>query len=132
MTPSGEEVVGTRDALVVPGREIPWEQVLKADWDAEAGTLTVVLVEPEVLVLELVEPALLLQLVRERVTASIVLTRRAVVEGDLGLTLMARRPPRGGEITFTCEYDKGLDPDQPAVVETARAALRAARDDLGL
>ena len=131
-TRSGDEVVGTRDALVLPGRQIPWERILRADWDSEAEVLRVVLVEPEVVDLELEEPALLLQLVRERVTASIVLTRRVPVDGDLGLVLMARRPPRGGEITLTFEYDRGLDPDAPDVRDVALAAARAARDDLGL
>ena len=94
-TKDGDEVVGRRDALVVPGREIRWEQILTADWDSETETLTIVLVEPEVVTLELTEPDLLLQLVRERVTASIVLARRFPVEGDVGFTVMARRPPQG-------------------------------------
>ena len=131
-TPAGEEIVGTRDALVVPGRSIPWEQVLRADWDADVDTLTVMLVEPEVLLYELDEPALLLQLIRERVTASVVLTRRVQVTGELGFTVMARRAPAGGEITLTYEYDRDLDPDDSGVQEAARTALRSVRDELGI
>ncbi|HET7689758.1 MAG TPA: hypothetical protein VFK41_05240 [Nocardioidaceae bacterium] len=131
-TTSGEEVVGTRDVLRVPGREIRWEDILAADWDSETGVLTVSLVEPEVLTYELVDPALLLQLVRERVTASVVLSRRVPLADGGGFTLMARRAPGGGEVAFTCEYDREVDPDAPDVVESARAAVRAARDDLGL
>ncbi|HSV40936.1 MAG TPA: hypothetical protein VLI04_19405 [Nocardioidaceae bacterium] len=131
-TPSGEEVIGTRDALVVPGRTIPWEQVLRADWDADVDTLTVMLVDPEVLVYELDEPGLLLQLVRERVMASIVLTRRVPVTSELGFTVMARRPPAGGDVTLTFEYDRDLDPDDSGVQEAARAALRSVREELGI
>jgi hypothetical protein len=131
-TKDGSEIVGKRDVLSVPGREIRWEEILNAEWDSETDTLVVMLVEPEVLSFELDEPALLLQLVRERVTASVVLTRRFLVEGKLGFTVMARRPPSGGEITLTYEYDRGLDPDAPAVREAAQSALRDVRDELGL
>ena len=131
-TKDGIEIVGKRDVLSVPGREIRWEEILNAEWDSETGTLVVMLVEPEVLSFELDEPALLLQLVRERVTASVVLTRRFLVQGKLGFTVMARRPPSGDEITLTYEYDRGLDPDAPAVREAARSALRDVRDELGL
>ena len=131
-TVSGEELVGTRDVLRVPGRELRWEEILGADWDAEAEALTISLVEPEVLTYELVDPALLLQLVRERVTASIVLSRRVPLADGAGFTLMARRPPAGGEVSFTCEYDQGVDPDAPEVLDAARTAVRAARDELGL
>jgi len=131
-TKDGRQIVGRRDVLALPDREIRWEDVLTADWDSESETLTVVLVDPEVLFLELEEPALLLQLIRERVTASVVLVRRVLVEGKLGFTVMVRRPPSGGEITFSYEYDRGLDPDAPAVREAAREALRAARDELGI
>ena len=131
-TVTGEEVMGTRDALVTGDREVRWEQILTADWDADSGTLRVALVEPEILLFELVEPALLLQLVRERVTASVVLSRRIPLEDGLGFVLMARRPPAGGEVSFTCEYDQGVDPDSPEVLEAARTAVRSARDELGL
>jgi hypothetical protein len=131
-TTYGDEVVGTRDALVFRGREIPWQDIFAADWDSESETLTVVLVEPEVLTFELVDPALLLQLVRERITSSVVLTRRVLVETPLGFTMMARRPPGGGEISFTFEYDRGLDPDEHAVREAALQALREAHDELGI
>ncbi len=95
------------------------------------------LVEPEALTFELADEALLLQLVRERVTASVVLTRRVPVEGvtgegKTGFTVVARRPPRGGEITLTFEYDRALNPDAPAVREAALQALREVHDELGL
>ncbi len=131
-TKDGKLLVGRRDLLATPEREIRWEEILTAEWDSEADTLTIVLVEPEVLTFELADPALLLQLVRERVTASVVLTKRVLVQGQLGFTLMARRPPDGGEISFTVEYDRGLDPDSVATKEAARTALRGVRDEVGL
>lgn len=131
-TKSGEQVVGHRDRLELPGRALRWEEILSASWDDETETLRVMLVEPEVVELELDEPALLLQLVRERVQASVVLSRRGWVTPDLGLRVMARRPPSGGTITFAVEYDPGMDPDDPDARRIAAQTLRAAREELGL
>ena len=74
------------------------------------------------------EPALLLQLLRERVTASIVLQRRVPVRGTLGLTVIGRRSPVGGPVAWMHAYDAGLDPDDPEVAAVADEALvRSAR-----
>ena len=73
---------------------------------------------------EMEEPALLLQLVRERVTASIVLQRRVPVRGKLGLTVIGRRSPVGGPVAWMHAYDAGLDPADP---EVARRRRRGAR-----
>jgi hypothetical protein len=145
-TTDGTWLFGTRDALVVVDpvetRRIVWEQVQHADWDRETDTLRVVEVAPygersPVHTLGLEEPGRLLQLVRERITASVVLSRRVPVTGRKGLTVIGRRPPRGtgeitGEITWGFDLDPGLDPDDPAVLEAGAAGLREARRDLGL
>jgi hypothetical protein len=77
------------------------------------------------------DPALLLQLVRERVTASIVLQRRVPVRGKLGLTVIGRRSPIGGPVTWMHAYDPGLDPGDPDVAAVADDALVGARAELG-
>ena len=63
------------------------------------------------------DPGRLLQLVRERVTASVLLQRRVSLPGSRkGLMVVARRSPhRGGEISWAVEYDVGVDPADPAV-----------------
>lgn len=143
-------VGGSRDALyVVRGLggggfdlaetlRIPWEEVEAADWDAETSTLRVTEVgswgeeRPEH-VFTLPEPGRLLELVRERVTASIVLQRHVAIRGRKGLRVVARRPPYGDrEISWIYEYDEGVDPDDPAVRQAAEEALAAARDEVGL
>jgi hypothetical protein len=136
---AGDSVVaGTRAALYLPGgRRIPWEQVEAADWDRDSETLRVSEVGAwgEVrptysLVLE--EPNRLLQLVRERVTASIVLQRHVPISRDRGLRVIARRAPTGSrEVTWLFEYDAGIDPDDPFVDHAAQEALAAARDEIG-
>ena len=77
------------------------------------------------------QPALLLQLLRERVTASVVLQRRVPVRGRSGLTVIGRRSPVGGPIAWMHAYDVGLDPDDPEVVAVADLALAQARAEVG-
>jgi hypothetical protein len=141
---------GTRDALyAVRSRgggglgleetiRIPWEEVQAADWDQESSTLRVSevgswgQVRPEH-VFTLEAPGLLLALVRERVTASVLLQRHVAVAGGRGLRVIARRPPGGDRpVQWIFEYDEGVDPDDPAVQAVAEQALEAARADVGL
>jgi hypothetical protein len=141
----GTWLLGTRDALVVlpptePGdlvRTIPWERVATADWNKDEDRLRVTEVAeygavPPTHVVAVPEPGLLLQLVRERVTASIVLQRRVPVQGRRGVTVIARRPPQGrGETSWAVELDLGLDPDDPLVREAADRGLRDAQAEVG-
>ena len=135
-------LLGTRDALVVvppaqPVETIPWERVATADWNKDEDRLRVTEVGeygvvPPTHVLAVPEPGLLLQLVRERVTASIVLQRRVPVTGRRGVTVIARRPPQGsGETTWAVELDPGLAPGDPAVREAAARGLQDAQAELG-
>jgi hypothetical protein len=145
-TTDGTWLVATRDALFVVdpdgshGAEarIPWEQVEGADWDREGSRLRVTEVgrfgQPRpsyVFTLPDLEPASLLQLIRERVTASVVLQRGQLVSGKRGLKVIGRRSPSGGAITWMHEYDEGVDPDDPAVAEAAETLLQQARADVG-
>jgi hypothetical protein len=133
VTADGTPVGGTRDALYLPFR-IPWEQVETADWDSEASTLRVVGTDDEAfaLVLEDDEPGRLLQLIRERVTASVVLQRHVPVAGSRGLRVIARRAPgRRGDLIWRTRYDAGIDPEDPQVRRLAAEALAAAKDDVG-
>jgi hypothetical protein len=135
---SGEVLGGTRDALYVGDRRIPWEQVEAADWDRDTSTFRVSEVgswgETRVehdLVID--EPRKLLELVRERVTASVVLQRHVPLDGRRGLRVIARRAPRGDRpLAWFYEYDEGIDPDDPDVRRAATEALAAARDEVGL
>jgi hypothetical protein len=134
MTADGRAICGTRDALYLPFR-IPWEQVETADWDSETSTLRVLETdaEPFTLVLEDDEPRRLLELIRERVTASIVIQRHVPVSGKRGLRVIARRAPgRRTDLLWRTRYDEGVDPDDPDVRRLAAEALASAKDDVGL
>jgi hypothetical protein len=136
---AGPDVVaGTNAALYLPGGlRVPWEQVEAADWDREAETLRVSEVgtwgqERPAYSFMLSEPALLLQLVRERVTASVVLQRHVAIRGKHGVRVIARRAATGArELSWLFEYDEGIDPADPFVDHAAQEALAAARDEVG-
>ena len=134
----GTVVAGTRDAIYVGAERLPWEQVEAAEWDrdedllriSEVGTWGEERVEHA---FSFDHPRRLLELVRERVTASIVLQRHVVVAGRRGLRVIARRAPSGsGGVQWIYEYDEGVDPDDPTVRDAARSALEAMRRDVGL
>ncbi len=137
----GTWLLGTRRLLVVvpahdPARLIPWEQVEDAGWNQESSLLKVTETgsygEPRPThAFEMADPALLLQLVRERVTASIVLQRWVSVRGKQGLTVIGRRSPVGGPVTWMHAYDAGLDPEDPEVAAVAEQSLVGARAELG-
>ena len=137
----GSWLIGTRRLLVlVPrdaeARRIPWEQVEDAAWDQETSRLMVTEIgsygeQRPAYSFEMDDPALLLQLVRERVTASIVLQRWVAVRGKQGLTVIGRRSPSGGPVTWMHAYDAGLDPTDPEVAEAAERALVAAEAEVG-
>ena len=118
--------------------EIPWERVERATWDRDDSALVVEEVadfgEPHPRhAVRLDDPRRLLQLIRERVTASILLTQNVPIEGSKGLQVVARRSPvRTGEVVFSFWLGEGLDPSADAVREARRRGLEQARIDLGL
>ena len=145
----GTWVVATRAALVLvpeppgPSSRVPWEAVHRAGWDAETSVLTVEPVgehgTPVVRhALELPAPGALLAVVRERVSASVVLQRRVELGRGQGFTVIARRPPGPSAgsgtdgIRWSFELDAGVDPGDPAVAAVTAQALREAQESLGL
>lgn len=143
VTADGTVVAGTRDAfyLVVPEEEpwrLPWQEVEAADWDRDSDTFRLCEVgswgqERREVTVVLTAPHRLLELVRERVTASIVLQRHVPLQGRRGVRVIGRRAPRGHEpISWVYEYDEGIDPGDPQVAAAAREALAMAVSDVGV
>ncbi|WP_232679142.1 hypothetical protein [Nocardioides sp. R-C-SC26] len=137
------ELGGTRDALYLPRdggghQRLAWEDVEAAAWDLETSELVVSEVgtwgeaRPEHR-LVVAEPGRLLELVRERVTASVVYQRHVALGARRGLRVIARQAPgRRGEIRWIYEYDRGVDPEDPEVRLAASEALVSAQEELGL
>ena len=140
-TAEGTVLAGTRDAFYVvtdgDTRRVPWEQVEAAGWDRDTDTFRLSEVgswgeQRPVHTATLDEPGRLLELVHERVTASVVLQRHVSLGGRRGLRVIARRAPSGaGGVQWVYEYDEGVDPADPAVRAAAKAALAQAREQLG-
>jgi hypothetical protein len=143
----GTWLLGTRLRLVLvdggdpseerPAIQIPWEEVEDASWEQDDGRLRVAEIGQygaprPTYSFTVQDPALLLQLIRERVTASIVLQRRVPVRGKLGLTVIGRRSPVGGPVAWMYAYDAGVDPTEPEVVAVADQALEQARAEVGV
>jgi hypothetical protein len=127
-----------RSSSVEPAETIPWEQVEAADWNRDEERLRVAEVgefgQPRPThEFTLADPGRLLQLLRERVTASVLLQRRVTLPGSRsGFTVVGRRSPhRDGEISWAVEYDVDVDPADPRVAAAAEAGLRAAQDEVG-
>lgn len=134
-------VVGTDRALHVrvgqPARKLAWERIDRASWDEESERLVVVEVADFGMPqprheLAVQDPRRLLDLVRERVTASVLLTRHVPVAGSRGLKVVARRSPtRQGEVFWSTLLGDGLDPADPQVRRAVDEGLAAARAELG-
>jgi hypothetical protein len=133
--------VGTPAALYLPrGSEwvrLPWEVIEHAEWEQDSGTLLVTEAadfgeRQQQYRADLNDASRLLQLIRERVTASVVLTRFVPVEGRAGMTLVGRRAPgTDGEIEWSFVLGAGLEPEDPRLREIAQQALVEAARELG-
>ncbi len=136
----GRWYVGTDRALHLATddgfRRLGWEEVERADWQQEAGRLAVVEVspwgEPEPrTVIEVDDAGQLLELLRERVTKSVVATTYARVRGKAGLSVIGRRSPVGhGPILWSYLLSAGLDPADPDVATVAEQTLQEAQREL--
>ena len=138
----GRWYVGTARALLVPEgggwRRVPWETVERATWDRDSEQLIVIETadfgrpQPAHRA-ALPDPERLLQLIRERVTASVVIKVFEPVEGKRGVTVSGRRSPHSDdEPMWSVLVDPGLDERSPQVRAAAERALAAAQSELGM
>lgn len=132
--------IGTDRALHLAAddgwHKLPWERIERADWQRDDERLAVVEVaewgEPEQRYdIGVAEPGQLLELLRERVTKSVLTTVYARVRGRAGLSVVARRSPTGdGPVAWSFVLAPGLDPTHPDVIEVAERTLREATAEL--
>lgn len=74
------------------------------------------------------------QLLRERIDASVLVQRHVPLAYKKGVRVVGRRNPSEPDapVTWNFVLDKGLEPDQPGIVDRAEAALVAVRDEFGI
>lgn len=141
----GHWVAGTRSAVYLPTdapdglRRVGWEKIERAGWDSEASILNIFETTDfgtplRATELKVDDPGRFGQLLRERVDASIVIQRHVPLAGKRGVRIIARRNPSTTDAAVTWNFvlDKGLEPDQPGVLDAAEAALREVREEFGI
>ncbi len=137
-TPSGAGVAVTRDALYLPQRNgeshrISWERVETAGWDSPVlEVLEIGASAPHRVLLE--DEGRVPEAVRERVTASIVVSERVVlVVGDqpAGARITGRRVSGNDQLHWTVLFDAGIDPSDPTMRVAADRELARMRDWYG-
>jgi hypothetical protein len=141
----GHWVAGTRAAVYLPTdapdavRRVGWEKIERAGWDSEASVLTVYETTAfgtplRTTELKVDDPRRFGQLLRERVDASIVVQRHVPLTGKRGVRIVGRRNPAATDAAVTWNFvlDKGLEPDQPGVLDAAEAALKQVREEFGI
>lgn len=132
--------IGTNLALYVPEesghRRLPWERIDAARWDREAEVLRITETAPygerTRTISARVPPAgRLLRLVRERVTASIVVNRHVPLYGKEGVRVLARRRPGTDDpLVWSMVFDPPLDPSDPEVLADAERAVQHIRTQI--
>lgn len=138
-TVSGESVVATDRRLFLPEpggfRAIPWDGVERATWNPDEEALFVtetdagdtrarrhrVGIERE---------ARLLDVIREQVTASVVISRHVLVDAARGVRVTGRRRPGGDGLRWVVTADAGIDVEHPQVRSRIDAAVDAVRAEV--
>lgn len=117
-------------------RKLGWEEIERAEWLRDQGRLAVVEAADfgaaerrhEIAV---AEPGELLDLLRERVTRSVLSTAYSKVRGRAGISVVARRSPIGdGPVQWSFVLAEGLDPADPEVTDAAERLQRVAAAEL--
>jgi hypothetical protein len=142
---NGHWVAGTRAAVYLPTettaavRRVGWEHIERASWNSDESVLhvyeTTTFGTPlRATDLPVDDPGRFGQLLRERVDASVVIQRHVPLSGRKGVRIVGRRNPADttAAISWNFVLDKGLEPDQPGLLDRAEAALAVVRDEFGV
>jgi hypothetical protein len=132
-------VVATDRRLLAPQAagydSIGWETVERATWDGETEVLTITQTaplgsRPQQHRLR-VEPAGgFLDVVREQVTSSVVISRYVPIEGEHGVRITGRRQSGRTGLAWFVALDNGLPIDAPGVRELIDSAVKQIRAEV--
>jgi hypothetical protein len=136
-TAEGEAVGGSQTALYLPSDvRLGWHEIDQAVWIKDEAAFDVVTLPIDgparAYRVPLAVPGRLPELVRERVTSTIVANQHIPFEGRRGVRIVARRQPSGADLGWVVVYDKGIDGDSPDVRQRVRDELAALRSNLGV
>lgn len=127
----GDWVAATEHALAGPGWRVDWADVAHAQWLDEESALMLDPVPGAFAPrrVALAEPGRLPEAVRERVMASIVVSRRVAVPG--GWTRVVGRRVASGQLAWQVVPEAGVDPSADDVRRVVDAAVAQLRAELG-
>lgn len=111
-----------------------WEVIDKAVFDDDSLRVTLHTTEGDVarLRIPISTPGHLAEVVRERVTASIVVSTHVALRGERGVRVTARRRPDEDELSWWGAIDEALQPADEALRQEASEAVSRVRQTLGL
>jgi hypothetical protein len=139
-TPDGSSIVATTRALFLPTgtglHRIGWEQVDKAGWDRDLGTLWVleaapIGTRPHRWRVHVDNPGHVVDVVRERVNATVVISQHVPLVGDRGVRVVGRRPPGTDLLTWSVAVDPGVDVSDPQLRARITEAVEEVRREVG-
>jgi hypothetical protein len=133
----GSPIVVTRLALYLPtsygfARRLPFEQVATATWDDPVLAVHTVGPARGNMAVRLTRPGKVPEAVRERVTASIVVSEHVALGPGAGAQITARRDGTGDQLTWNVIFDVGLDASDTALRQAADDAIARIRQTTGL
>ena len=110
----------------------PWAEVDHASWDDVSATLAIWWVGSRAATaVELAAPSRLPEALRERVNASILITRDVALPGG-GRATVSLRKAADGTLTPQVNLPTGTRRGDPGVAEAVDAVVRALREEAGL
>jgi hypothetical protein len=147
---SGERVLATAvgdDGTVVatdrrllfprPGGHhgIDWQTVDRASWDGDGELLTIVQTaplgsRPRQFRLRVEDASRLLDVVREQVTGSVVISRYVLINDSHGVRITGRRQPGRPGLHWVVAVDAGLSMESPGVRDQISSAVAGVRAEV--
>jgi hypothetical protein len=139
-TTDGASIVATTRAVFLPTetglRRIGWEQVDKAGWDRDQGTLWVLEAaplgaRPHRWRVQVDDPGHVIDVVRERVNATVVVSQHVALVGERGVRVVGRRPPGTDVLTWSVAVDSGINVNDPQLRAKITEAVEEVRRQVG-
>ena len=126
--PDGWLAAGEERLVSSAGFDERWVAILGASWDAPLLEVTVWKLEgAQVERIVLPEAGVLPQVIRERITQSLLVQQHVTLRGKRGVRFLARRDPATDEVSWQRVLDPGIDPTDPQIrAEIAQAQARLA------
>jgi hypothetical protein len=135
---TGSVVATDRRLLVSQGggyHSIGWETVERATWDGNTEVLAITQTaplgsRPFQHRLRVAPAGGFLDVVREQVTSSVVISRYVPIEGEYGVRITGRRQPGRAGLAWFVAVDTGLSKDAPGVRELIDSAVKQVRAEV--